>query len=120
MIFKNLTVLALNGRRIFDTWYKTRWLLEGGVVDLPAAATPVGKPPVPLDPDRDPYDLDLIDHLRVLVRKEGQPPLAIRAGGQGVLVGLGDLVIPEGLALVLGVARLAANLPFRLGVLPRA
>jgi threonine 3-dehydrogenase len=34
MIFKNLTVLALNGRRIFDTWYKTRWLLERGVVDL--------------------------------------------------------------------------------------
>ena len=34
MIFKNLTVLALNGRRIFDTWYKTRWLLENGVVDL--------------------------------------------------------------------------------------
>lgn len=34
MIFKNLTVLALNGRRIFDTWYKTRWLLEGGVINL--------------------------------------------------------------------------------------
>ncbi|MBI4716837.1 MAG: L-threonine 3-dehydrogenase [Planctomycetes bacterium] len=34
MIFKNLTVFALNGRRIFDTWYKTRWLLESGVVDL--------------------------------------------------------------------------------------
>ncbi len=34
MIFKNLTVLALNGRRIFDTWYKTRWLLEDHVVDL--------------------------------------------------------------------------------------
>jgi len=34
MIFKNLTVLAMNGRRIFDTWYKTRWLLESGVVDL--------------------------------------------------------------------------------------
>jgi threonine 3-dehydrogenase len=34
MIFKNLTVRALNGRRIFDTWYRTRWLLEGGVVDL--------------------------------------------------------------------------------------
>lgn len=34
MIFKNLTVLALNGRRIFDTWFKTRWLLESGVVDL--------------------------------------------------------------------------------------
>ncbi len=34
MIFKNLTVLALNGRRIFDTWYKTRWLLESGVINL--------------------------------------------------------------------------------------
>jgi threonine 3-dehydrogenase len=34
LIFKNLTVFALNGRRIWDTWYKTRWLLEGGVVDL--------------------------------------------------------------------------------------
>jgi threonine 3-dehydrogenase len=34
MIFKNLTVRAINGRRIFDTWYKTRWLLEGGVIDL--------------------------------------------------------------------------------------
>jgi len=34
MIFKNLTVRALNGRRIFDTWYKTRWLLESGIVDL--------------------------------------------------------------------------------------
>ena len=34
MIFKNLTVLALNGRKIFETWYRTRWLLEGGVVDI--------------------------------------------------------------------------------------
>ncbi len=34
MIFKNLTVHSLNGRRIFDTWYKTRWLLSEGVVDL--------------------------------------------------------------------------------------
>lgn len=34
MIFKNLTVLALNGRRIFDSWYRTRWMLEGRVVDL--------------------------------------------------------------------------------------
>ncbi len=39
MIFKNLTVLALNGRRIFDTWYKTRWLLESGVVDLQPLVT---------------------------------------------------------------------------------
>jgi threonine 3-dehydrogenase len=34
MIFKNLNVLALNGRKIFETWYKTRWMLESGVVDL--------------------------------------------------------------------------------------
>ncbi len=34
LIFKNLTVSAVNGREIFGTWYKTRWLLEHGVVDL--------------------------------------------------------------------------------------
>ena len=34
MIFKNLTVLALSGRRIFDTWYKTTWILESGLVDV--------------------------------------------------------------------------------------
>ena len=34
LIFKNLNVLALNGRQIFETWYRTRWLLESGVVDL--------------------------------------------------------------------------------------
>ncbi len=34
MIFKNLHVTALNGRRIFETWFKTRWLLANKVVDL--------------------------------------------------------------------------------------
>jgi threonine 3-dehydrogenase len=34
MIFKNLTVSAINGRQIWATWFKTRWLLEHGVVDL--------------------------------------------------------------------------------------
>lgn len=34
MILKNLTVLALAGRRIFDSWYTTQWLLESGAVDL--------------------------------------------------------------------------------------
>jgi threonine 3-dehydrogenase len=33
LIFKNLDVVAVNGRRIFATWYRTRWLLESGVVD---------------------------------------------------------------------------------------
>ena len=34
LIFKNLEVRALSGRKIFETWYRTRWLLESGVVDL--------------------------------------------------------------------------------------
>ena len=34
LIFKNLTVSAVNGREIFATWYRTRWLLEHSVVDL--------------------------------------------------------------------------------------
>jgi threonine 3-dehydrogenase len=34
LIFKNLTVTAVNGREIWETWYTTRWLLEHGVVDL--------------------------------------------------------------------------------------
>jgi len=33
-IFKNLTVQGVAGRRIFATWYRTRWLLESGAVDL--------------------------------------------------------------------------------------
>jgi len=34
LIFKNLEVSAVSGRQIWDTWFKTRWLLEHGVVDL--------------------------------------------------------------------------------------
>jgi threonine 3-dehydrogenase len=34
MIFKNLDVSAVSGRQIWATWFKTRWLLEHGVVDL--------------------------------------------------------------------------------------
>ena len=34
LIFKNLTVQAVNGREIWATWYTTRWLLEHGVIDL--------------------------------------------------------------------------------------
>jgi threonine 3-dehydrogenase len=34
LIFKNLTVQAVNGREIWGTWYTTRWLLEHGVIDL--------------------------------------------------------------------------------------
>jgi threonine 3-dehydrogenase len=34
MIFKNLDVSAVSGRQVWATWFKTRWLLEHGVVDL--------------------------------------------------------------------------------------
>ena len=34
LIFKNLAVSAVNGREVFATWYRSRWLLEHGVVDL--------------------------------------------------------------------------------------
>jgi threonine 3-dehydrogenase len=34
LIFKNLHVTAVNGREVFASWYRTRWLLEHGVVDL--------------------------------------------------------------------------------------
>ena len=34
LIFKNLNVKALNGRQIFDTWFKTRWLLANQIVDI--------------------------------------------------------------------------------------
>ncbi|HET7566610.1 MAG TPA: L-threonine 3-dehydrogenase [Gaiellaceae bacterium] len=34
LIFKNLDVQAVSGRQVWDTWYRTRWLLEHGVVDL--------------------------------------------------------------------------------------
>jgi len=43
LIFKNVTVLAMNGRRIFETWYRTRWLLESGVVNLEPLITHVMK-----------------------------------------------------------------------------
>lgn len=34
LIFKNIRVTAVNGREVFATWYRTRWILEHGVVDL--------------------------------------------------------------------------------------
>jgi threonine 3-dehydrogenase len=34
LIFKNLNVSAVNGREVFGTWFRTRWLLEHGVIDL--------------------------------------------------------------------------------------
>lgn len=77
MIFKNLTVLALNGRRIFDTWYKTRWLLEGGVIDLrPLITKTIGFHEI-----NDAMEmLNRGDACKiVLLPNAGRPPLAVES-----------------------------------------
>ena len=39
IIFKGATVLGISGRRIFDTWYRTRRILESGQLDLKRVIT---------------------------------------------------------------------------------
>jgi threonine 3-dehydrogenase len=41
IIFKGLTVLGINGRRMFETWYQTQALVKSGRVDLRAIITHV-------------------------------------------------------------------------------
>jgi threonine 3-dehydrogenase len=45
IIFKGLTVLGINGRKMFETWYQTQALVKSGRVDLRPIITHV----VPLD-----------------------------------------------------------------------
>jgi len=72
MIFKNLTVRALNGRRIFDTWYKTRWLLESGVVDLRPLVTKT----ISLEEVDDAMDmLSRGDACKIVVLPNGDKPV---------------------------------------------
>lgn len=39
IIFKGATIYGISGRRIFDTWYRTRRILEGGQLDLKQVIT---------------------------------------------------------------------------------
>ncbi len=41
IIFKGLTVLGINGRRMFETWYQTEALVKSGRVDPRAIITHV-------------------------------------------------------------------------------
>lgn len=41
IIFKGLTVLGINGRRMFETWYQTQALVRSGRIDLSAIVTHV-------------------------------------------------------------------------------
>jgi threonine 3-dehydrogenase len=39
VIFKGVTIHGVTGRRLFDTWYRTRWFLESGVLDVSPVIT---------------------------------------------------------------------------------
>jgi threonine 3-dehydrogenase len=41
IIFKGLTVLGVNGRLMFETWYQTQALVKSGRVDLRSIITHV-------------------------------------------------------------------------------
>jgi threonine 3-dehydrogenase len=70
LIFKNLDVLAVNGRRIFATWYKTRWLLESGVVDL----RPLITDEIPLDDFEGAFErLEAGEACKIVVYPGGRP-----------------------------------------------
>jgi threonine 3-dehydrogenase len=72
LIFKNLDVLAVNGRRIFATWYKTRWLLESGVVDLrPLITDEIG-----LEDFEQAFEkLEAGEACKIVVYPGGRPPV---------------------------------------------
>ncbi len=78
LIFKNLDVRAVSGRRIFATWYTTRWLLESRVVDLrPLITHDVG-----LDDVESAFAaLEAGEACKVVVRPGGRPPSEASASG---------------------------------------
>jgi threonine 3-dehydrogenase len=53
IIFKGLTVLGINGRKMFETWYQTEALVKSGRVDLRPIITHV----LPFEGFRDAFDL---------------------------------------------------------------
>jgi threonine 3-dehydrogenase len=71
LIFKNLTVSAVNGRQIWETWYTTRWLLEHGVVDL----RPLITAELPLERFDEAFALlDTGDACKIVLRPNGATP----------------------------------------------
>lgn len=79
LIFKNLTVRALNGRKIFETWYKTRWLLEHKVVDL----EPLVSHRLRLEEiDRAMELLSCGQACKIVLHPPGEPPPVRREEGQ--------------------------------------
>jgi threonine 3-dehydrogenase len=71
LIFKNLTVSAVNGRQIWETWYTTRWLLEHGVVDL----RPLITAELPLERYEEAFDLlETGNACKIVLRPNGAGP----------------------------------------------
>jgi threonine 3-dehydrogenase len=71
LIFKNLTVSAVNGRQIWETWYTTRWLLEHGVVDL----RPLITAELPLERYEEAFEmLETGNACKIVLRPNGALP----------------------------------------------
>ena len=86
MIFKNVTVTARYGRRIFETWYRTRWLLESGVVDLrPLVTAELGLEQI----DEAMALLDRGEAAKIVLRPKANAGLGTRAAGQEGLLTTG-------------------------------
>ncbi|HZD88014.1 MAG TPA: L-threonine 3-dehydrogenase [Gaiellaceae bacterium] len=70
LIFKNLDVSAVSGRQVWDTWYRTRWLLEHGVVDL----RPLITAELPLDRHEEAFELlERGDACKIVLRPPAVP-----------------------------------------------
>ena len=96
LIFKNLHVTAVNGREVFATWYRTRWLLEHGVVDL----RPLITHQYPLTEFEVAFaELESGNACKIVLRPGGQPAMPLVhatptqvADPQPILTGLGSWV----------------------------
>ena len=81
LIFKNLEVRALSGRKIFETWYRTRWLLESGVVDL----RPLITHQLPLERFEEAFRaLEAGEACKIVLHPNGMPALPARAAAEAV------------------------------------
>jgi len=81
LIFKNLEVAAVNGREVFGSWYRTRWLLEHGVVDL----RPLITAQLPLSDFGQAFDLlEAGEACKIVLLPDAHPaePLVAAAGGR--------------------------------------
>ncbi len=76
LIFKNLEVSAVNGREIFGSWYRTRWLLEHGVVDL----RPLITAQLPLADFAQAFDLlEAGEACKIVLFPDGVPAVPVAA-----------------------------------------